>query len=398
MALTQPQRERPIDGDGDGDVDTDADGDGDGDSDGDSDGEVLCTYYRDNDGDTFGDPDSAIESPCGDKGSYVENDLDCDDTNSDINPNAVEVCDDVDNNCDGEINEGVLNACGFCGPEPEEVCDGEDNDCDGEIDEGFDADGDGFTACDGDCDDENDLVYPDALELCDGLDNNCDASGWIDEGIGFCYVGASSIREEGEVDVLDDSSLSSNDSLAYDIDVNDVVGSLVFDGGSSFAELAEPIGRPDLVDVTEFTVAFWIDGIPPVEGASVVLGRGRSCTASMSWEVLLFSNGRLKFTWSSDGSTQHGLDSTSISGRHHVVFTIQGGVVVIYLDGVRDVADDTYAGEEPLIPSRRIRIGIGWCDVTSTSGSAFAGELDGIYFYPRALSEPEVATLYDSYL
>jgi len=83
-----------------------------------------------------------------------------------------------------------------------EVCDGLDNDCDGDIDEGFDADGDGFTTCENDCDDtdaainpdaaevcdicENDCVdtdaaiNPDAAEVCDGIDNDCD--GDIDEG------------------------------------------------------------------------------------------------------------------------------------------------------------------------------------------------------------------------
>jgi hypothetical protein len=50
----------------------------------------------------------------------------------------AETCDGEDNDCDGTIDEGTRNRCGYCGDEPEEVCDGEDNDCDGRIDEGGD--------------------------------------------------------------------------------------------------------------------------------------------------------------------------------------------------------------------------------------------------------------------
>ena len=46
-----------------------------------------------------------------------------------------------------------------------------------------DADGDGFTGAQGDCDNRNAAVYPGAQEVCDSLDNNCDGS--VDEG-GVC--------------------------------------------------------------------------------------------------------------------------------------------------------------------------------------------------------------------
>ena len=199
---------------------------------------VESVFYADTDGDGFGDPDSgtsACEAPSG----YVADNTDCDDTNSDVNPGAEEVCDGVDNNCDGNIDEGLLStfyadtdgdgfgdpnsstsACdvpnGFVSdntdcddtnpdvnPGVEEVCDGIDNNCDGNIDEGVesifyaDTDGDGFgdpnsstSACEApngfvsdntDCDDTDPDVNPGAEEVCDGVDNNCDGN--IDEGV-----------------------------------------------------------------------------------------------------------------------------------------------------------------------------------------------------------------------
>jgi hypothetical protein len=51
-----------------------------------------------------------------------------------IAPRA-EICDGVDDDCDGTTDEGVLNACGLCGPAPDETCNSIDDDCDGRIDE-----------------------------------------------------------------------------------------------------------------------------------------------------------------------------------------------------------------------------------------------------------------------
>lgn len=118
---------------------------------------------------------------------------DCDDTNALIYPGAVDVEDDVDNNCDGVIDEnsdddgdGVTPAEGDCddtnvnvGPNQPEVCNGLDDNCNEEIDEGFDLDNDGFTSCSGDCDDSNAEINPEVEDLIDGIDNDCDDS--IDE-------------------------------------------------------------------------------------------------------------------------------------------------------------------------------------------------------------------------
>jgi hypothetical protein len=67
----------------------------------------MTTWYLDNDGDGFGGNMEVIEDFCPpDNYLYVDNNLDCDDDNPDINPNAEEIEDGIDNDCDGEIDEG----------------------------------------------------------------------------------------------------------------------------------------------------------------------------------------------------------------------------------------------------------------------------------------------------
>jgi hypothetical protein len=96
-----------------------------------------------------------------------------------------EICDGLDNDCDGEIDEDQLNACGGCGIEPPEVCNGIDDDCDGMTDEdlvrpcsticetGYETCIDGiWSSC---------TAHQPQPEKCDGFDNDCD--GQIDEGL-----------------------------------------------------------------------------------------------------------------------------------------------------------------------------------------------------------------------
>ena len=70
---------------------------------------VKNTYYQDSDGDGYGDPINTIQS-CTQPSGYVDNNVDCDDTNGAINPFATEVCDDgIDNDCNGDIDSADAN-------------------------------------------------------------------------------------------------------------------------------------------------------------------------------------------------------------------------------------------------------------------------------------------------
>ncbi len=72
-------------------------------------------------------------------------------------------------------------------PGAEEVLNSEDDDCDNTVDEGtagYDDDGDGQSELDGDCDDGDPHSYPGATENCDGADNDCDTT--VDEDTS-CY-------------------------------------------------------------------------------------------------------------------------------------------------------------------------------------------------------------------
>lgn len=62
------------------------------------------------DDDDTGDDDDTTDDPDGD--GYTAADGDCDDTDPHVYPGAPEYCDDADNDCDGELDEGCPSACG----------------------------------------------------------------------------------------------------------------------------------------------------------------------------------------------------------------------------------------------------------------------------------------------
>ncbi|MEE2757846.1 MAG: MopE-related protein [Myxococcota bacterium] len=91
-----------------------------------------------------------------------------------------ERCNGQDDDCDGRVDEGVLNQCGACGDDPEELCNGIDEDCDNRIDEGV------LNPCG--------LCGPVPIEICNDSDDDCD--GRIDEDVINACGGCAAVSEE----------------------------------------------------------------------------------------------------------------------------------------------------------------------------------------------------------
>ncbi|MFO0684656.1 MAG: putative metal-binding motif-containing protein [Sandaracinus sp.] len=188
---------------------------------------------RDADGD--GAPDARC---CNGTGAAARCGTDCDDALPGVGPNASEVCNGRDDDCDTAIDEQVGvrlypdldmdgagdaratptegcsatsglvtnhddcdDTCATCNPGAPEICDAKDNDCDTRVDEMtvpvpwyVDADGDGYgdpsmptmLSClpiagyavqGGDCDDAMALVHPFAMERCNAIDDDCSSGG-----------------------------------------------------------------------------------------------------------------------------------------------------------------------------------------------------------------------------
>jgi hypothetical protein len=132
----------------------------------------VLNGYPDGDGDGWGDI------------------CDCQPSVASAHPEAAEICDGVDSNCDGAVlfEEADADADGHavcqndCAdddvnrhPGAAEICNRLDDDCDGLLPPNeVDGDSDGFTSCEGDCRDAHANVFPGATEICGNtLDDNC---------------------------------------------------------------------------------------------------------------------------------------------------------------------------------------------------------------------------------
>ncbi len=168
-------------------------------------------WYLDKDNDGYGDPAVAVSACSAPTGNVADN-SDCDDLDVAVNPGASELCNDADDDCDGNVDDNPTDASTWYAdvdgdgsggatttveacdqpsghqassddcddldansyPSATELCDGVDNDCDGSLpaDEA-DGDSDGFMGCNADCDEGDGAIFPGAAELCNGVDEDC---------------------------------------------------------------------------------------------------------------------------------------------------------------------------------------------------------------------------------
>ncbi len=218
------------------------------------------TWYRDFDSDNFGDPNISQQSASQPAG-YVVDDTDCDDNDANAFPGNPEVCDGVDNDCDGNIDNGVLttyyrdfDSDNFGDPNIiSQACTqpigfvSNNDDCDDndplefpdqiwyrDFDNDLHGNGINIVQCtrpagyfvsaelisvDLDCNDDDPTAFPGNPEVCDGVDNDCNDI--IDDGVLLMFFRDFDNDNYGDIDVYTQACTQPIGYVTNDLDCND---------------------------------------------------------------------------------------------------------------------------------------------------------------------------------
>jgi len=178
---------------------------------------VQLTFYQDSDGDNYGNANVTAQA-CAAPQGYVSDSTDCNDSNAAIHPGATEICNGIDDNCNGQADEGgvcSLNSyyCGndndtFISATPSGTCDS------------YNCIPAGCTATQGnDCNDNDAAIHPGATETCNGKDDNCNAQ--VDEGVQSIFYLDSDSDNYGDPQISQNACTAPTGYVADNTDCND---------------------------------------------------------------------------------------------------------------------------------------------------------------------------------
>jgi len=171
-------------------------------------------------------------------------------------------------------------------------------------------------------------------------------------------------------------------------------GALTFNGTNQYVNLG---GAASLAGGSAVTVSAWVKS---TGSDGEIVARRDLSQGSMSWELLI-TGGKARFTnMTSAGSnfdyqvTSGSSISTGVWTHIAGVYTSSDGVLRIYVNGV---ADGTTIGSGTIAAHSGVKTFVGaYSDASSLPANSFAGTIDDVRVYNRALSASDVMTLYTS--
>jgi hypothetical protein len=340
-------------------------------------------------------------------------------TCNDYSGNSVEVCDGVDNDCDGVVDEANANGCTVY------YIDG-DND-------GYGIGGSSVCTCGpsgsykatntSDCADNDGNIHPGHAEWCDNKDNDCD--GGTDEGYGLgatCDSSDSDSCSDGIVICNGNLSTKCDGELLFALDFNDGKSDATGNGrwygmrrGAHHVSNGHTWGGVEFDGKNDYIYVNHGDDLLPSEGITIGMwvnpDAGMNCSGSNNWRYLAAKSGygeyhlifeqnySVGWTVRVNGSDQRlwsGGNSLPANQWSHYVATynFRTGEQRAFVNGALTASRTGPAGSLPNYGGQ-LRFGNWSTQSACRSGSgAYNGRVDDILFYRRALSDSEISTIY----
>ncbi|MBP8917388.1 MAG: T9SS type A sorting domain-containing protein, partial [Chitinophagales bacterium] len=262
-----------------------------------------------------GDAGSSV-SACSAPEGYVGDNTDCNDADAAVNPGMTEVCNGVDDNCDGNIDEGVT------------ITSYNDADLDGFGDAGMSNTGctipEGYILDNSDCNDASASIYPGAIEVCgNGIDDDCD--GAIDVFSTITALGSTAICSGQSVTL---QSTAAGSGYSYQWKRN---GSII--AGATSSTYAATLGgsytlyiyKPYCYSLSSSIVV----SVLPVPSAVIVATDGLDLCVLPSLKLKANVGAGLTYQWYMDGNAIGGATSSiyfaTAVGDYYVVVTNASG-------------------------------------------------------------------------